>query len=56
MKANELKAVTEAVNLNVKNFKLTKGDNTLVGLEDFTAEMLEAFDLWYDREIAKLLS
>lgn len=56
MKANELKAVTEAVNLNVKNFKLTKGDNTLVGLDNFTEEMLEIFDLWYDREIAKFLS
>ena len=56
MKANELKAVTAAVNLNVKNFKLTKGDNILVGLDNFTEEMLAAFDLWYDREIAKLLS
>lgn len=56
MKANELAAVTKAVKTNVVNFKLTKGDNTLVGLEDFTAEMLEIFDLWYDREIAKLLS
>ena len=56
MKANELKAVTEAVNLNVKNFKLTKGDNTLVGLDDFNPKMSEAFDYWYDMEVAKLLS
>jgi len=56
MKANELAMVTAAVNLNVKNFKLTKGENNLVGLEGFTEEMLEAFDTWYDREIAKLLS
>ena len=56
MKANELKAVTEAVRLNVSNFKTAKGENTLEGLEGFTEEMLAAFDLWYDREIAKLLS
>lgn len=56
MKASELKTVTEAVKTNVKLFKSSKGENTLTGLEDFTAEMLEAFDLWYDREIAKLLS
>lgn len=56
MKATELKAVTEAVTLNVSNYKVSKGENTLEGLEGFTAEMLETFDLWYDREIAKLLS
>ena len=56
MKANELKAVTAAVKVNVSNFKTSKGDNTLVGLEDFTEEMLAAFDLWYDREVARLLS
>ena len=56
MKANELAAVTKAVKLNVKNFKTAKGENTLTGLEDFTEEMLAVFDLWYDREIAKLLS
>lgn len=56
MKSNELKAVTEAVNMNVANFKTAKGENTLTGLEGFTEEMLEAFDTWYDREIAKLLS
>ena len=56
MKANELKAVTEAVNMNVANFKTSKGENTIEGLEGFTEEMLAAFDLWYDREIAKLLS
>lgn len=56
MKANELAMVTEAVKINVSNFKTTKGDNSLIGLDNFTAEMLEIFDLWYDREIAKLLS
>ena len=56
MKANELAMVTAAVNLNVKNFKALKGENTLEGLENFTEEQIEMFDLWYDREIAKLLS
>ena len=56
MKANELKAVTAAVKVNVSNFKTSKGENTLEGLEGFTEEMLAAFDTWYDREIAKLLS
>ena len=56
MKANELKAVIAAVKLNVKLFKLTKGDNTLMELDGFTPSMLNAFDHWYDREIAKLLS
>lgn len=56
MKANELAMVTAAVKVNVSNFKTSKGENTLVGLEDFTQEMLEMFDTWYDREIAKLLS
>ena len=56
MKTNELKAVTEAIKTNVDNFKVCKGENTLVGLEEFTEEMIEIFDTWYDREIAKLLS
>lgn len=56
MKATELKAVTEAVTLNVSNYKASKGENTLEGLDTFTEEMLEMFDTWYDREIAKLLS
>ena len=56
MKANELEAMIKAVKTNVSNFKDTRGENTLEGLEHFTAEMLDAFDTWYDREIAKLLS
>ena len=56
MKATELAKVIEAVKLNTKLFKLTKGDNTLMKLDDFTPQMLEAFDHWYDMEIAKLLS
>lgn len=56
MKATELAMVTAAVKVNVSNFKATKGDNSLIGLDNFTEEMLEIFDLWYDREIAKLLS
>ena len=56
MKATELSMVTEAVKLNVANFKATKGENTVMGVEEFTEEMIEIFDTWYDREIAKLLS
>lgn len=56
MKTNELKAVLEAIKLNIKIFKLTKGDNTLVGLDNFNPKMSEAFDYWYDMEVAKLLS
>lgn len=56
MKATELKAVIAAVKLNVKLFKLTKGDNTLTELENFTPSMLSAFDYWYDMEVAKLFS
>lgn len=56
MKATELKAVIAAVKLNVKLFKLTKGDNTLMELENFTPQMLQAFDYWYDMEVANLLS
>ena len=56
MKANELAMVTAAVKVNVSNFKASKGENTLEGLDKFTEEQLEMFDLWYDREIAKLLS
>lgn len=56
MKANELKAVIAAVKLNVKLFKLTKGDNTLMELDGFTTEMLTVFDYWYDMEVTKLLS
>ena len=56
MKANELKAVTEAVRLNVSNFKTAKGENTLEGLDGFTPSMLNAFDHWYDMEVANLLS
>ena len=56
MKATELAMVTEAVKLNVANFKATKGENTVMGVEEFTEEMIEIFDTWYDREVAKLLS
>ena len=55
MKANEMTQVLIAVKVNVSNFKSTKGDNSLVDLESFTEEQLEMFDLWYDREIAKIL-
>ena len=56
MKATELAKVIEAVKLNTKLFKLTKGDNTLVGLDNFSQKMLDAFDYWYDMEVANLLS
>ena len=48
MKMNELKLVNAAVETNVALFVSTKGENLIVGTQNFTPEMEKMFDSLYD--------
>lgn len=54
MKTNQMKAVISAVRSNINLLKASKGEATLVGLENFSEEMLKLFDALYDQEVSRL--
>ncbi len=55
MKALEMNIVFQAVKKNVAMFVATAGEYELVGIDDFTPNMLEMFDAFFEREVSKLL-
>lgn len=56
MKAQQQKAVLQAVQANLNSFILTLGRSEIVGTDDFTEEMLEKFDYLLDQAVAKYLA
>lgn len=54
MKALQIKEVVQALQKNVQIYISTQGEGMLVGLDDFTDEMLDKFDLMFSLEIDKL--
>lgn len=51
MKVVEMKNVLNAVKLNVEIYHTTKGEGSIVGVEEFTPAQLKMFDALLDQEI-----